>query len=390
MKITFVTFHNWETKRHGGFHALAQHCADLGHETIFFSFSRPYSTFFIQDERRNRNVLRKLIKGVYYKTEKGSKITNITWPTFAFPLPYRKLFPLKINYWLETHSFISFNKFADKWLTDTDCFIIESCESVLLYPLLRKKYPNAVIAYRPSDPLVGLLTRYIDAQELQLVKNADYNFLVNTGAVELYKKYIPDFEESCNYEILPNGIYLDEYRRCHPKPKELKGSKTVLYVGVWPVEWELVVETAKTYPDVDFYIVSPTKVEESILHQIDAIENLHYIPGIPPKDVVAWVSNCDICITPMKTGFNTSRPNMSLTAKDIKAMAARKPIITYCVNEEIKKYGISTTFTFEDFINEVGIAISEDYREYTIDFQDYDWQSIGDTFINKIEELCKI
>lgn len=41
-KITFITYHNWETKRHGGFHAFAEYTCRLGIETMFFSFSRPY------------------------------------------------------------------------------------------------------------------------------------------------------------------------------------------------------------------------------------------------------------------------------------------------------------------------------------------------------------
>lgn len=35
MKITFVTFHNWKTKRQGGFHKFAERCSLEGHEVVF-------------------------------------------------------------------------------------------------------------------------------------------------------------------------------------------------------------------------------------------------------------------------------------------------------------------------------------------------------------------
>lgn len=71
MKIVFVTYHNWETKRHGGFHALAEFACQNGHDVVFFSFSRPFKIFRAHDERLNKEVLKKLIKGIKYKVGGG-------------------------------------------------------------------------------------------------------------------------------------------------------------------------------------------------------------------------------------------------------------------------------------------------------------------------------
>lgn len=130
-KICFVTYHNWETKRHGGFHQFAQAAAQNGIETVFFSFSRPYYIRWKHEERLNKEVLDNLSIGVDYKIGKGI-IHNVTWPTLALPGVLRKFFPYKINEWLLTHSLTPFSSFKKKWLSDTECFVFESCEAVLL------------------------------------------------------------------------------------------------------------------------------------------------------------------------------------------------------------------------------------------------------------------
>ena len=45
-QIVFITTHNWQTKRLGGFHKFAEATAAKGMETIFFSFPRPYYGYY--------------------------------------------------------------------------------------------------------------------------------------------------------------------------------------------------------------------------------------------------------------------------------------------------------------------------------------------------------
>jgi hypothetical protein len=39
-KIVFLTYHNWESKRQGGFHKLAEGACERRFETVFFSFPK--------------------------------------------------------------------------------------------------------------------------------------------------------------------------------------------------------------------------------------------------------------------------------------------------------------------------------------------------------------
>ena len=85
-KIVFITTHNWDTKRQGGFHKFAEATCKAGIETVFFSFPRPYYGLFMKREQLNKTVIKTLKKGKYYSLDESSnKLLNITFPTFRLP-----------------------------------------------------------------------------------------------------------------------------------------------------------------------------------------------------------------------------------------------------------------------------------------------------------------
>ena len=385
MKIVFITYHNWDTKRHAGFHALAEYSCRQGCDVVFFSFSRPYYSFFMKDERLNKSVLCKLIKGQRYPVGKNS-ILNITWPTLSLKGRFRRLLPHFVNKWLDIHSLTPFSYFADKWLRDTDVFVFESNESVLLYKRIRKRFPNSKIVYRPSDPIVDY-NPLLSKDEIKLVTKADMNFIVTDEGAELYRNAIDKFDECCKYIILHNGIYINDYTTTYKKPAGMSDNKVITYVGVEPIEWPLVIEMAKKISNADIYIITPVSVIDSIVNAIKQIPNLHYIPGIYHKDVPAWITNSDVIITPLETDFYKRRKSILISAKNLKPIAARKPIVVYANNPALSDYGITTTYNYQDFINAVSEALNEGEREYNINLDDYNWESIGELFLNTLKKL---
>lgn len=389
MKIVFISYHNWRTKRHGGFHALAEHACKAGHEVIFFSFSRPYFSFFLKDERLNRVVMKSLISGE--RTKVGSSyITNITWPTLSLRGRLRRYTPNIINNWLDTHSLTPFKTFSNKWLCGTDCFVIESNESILLYDYIKKYHPTSKIVYRPSDPIIDYKpSTYprLAEKELELMRKFDISFIVNEEGCNLYRKYIPDFDEVCKHQILVNGIYIDDYIKPYPKPKLMKQGKSILYLGVEPIEWDLVIRTAETIKEAYIYIIIPMQISAELEKRLTNVPNLIFIPGIYHTEVPAWISNADVIITPLQTGFQERRKSFHISAKNLKPIATRKPIITYCNNPILSDYGITTTYTYEDFIEGVQNALTEGIRDYKIDLEYYNWEAIGNQFLQTISNL---
>lgn len=386
MKIVFVTFHNWETKRIGGFHRLAENAAKLGHEVVFFSFQRPYYIYFKNEERLNKNVLKKLIKGVEYNVE-GHKILNITWSTFRLPQPFYKYCPSIINKWLNTHSVINFKRFNERYLSNTDVFVFESSAGEEIFDMIRELNPNSILTYRPSDPRM-IDGASLDTVELEkhIITNSDYVFIVNKAGYEIYKRNIEDFDTKVKYSILPNGVDTHKFKQKYDCPELLTKKNTALYVGARVIEWNLIIKAAKCCNDINFIIICPEIPNPKIQSIINSMTNLYYVPGISPDDVPKWVTNCNIYIVPNPTGWYKIKP-WGITAKYYQAMAAKKAIVAYEDTDELANYGVFVSHNYDDFINDLKKAIMIK-REINYNYNLNDWEVISTIFINKLNSLC--
>jgi glycosyltransferase involved in cell wall biosynthesis len=383
-KITFLTWHNWESKRQGGFHKFAEYTCKQGIETLFFSFSRPYYIYFKKEERLNKNVLRSLSKGKEYWIGQN-KLYNFTWPTLALPNPLFKLFPEKVQRWLQKQSLVPFRNIAEK-MAGTDCFVFESCEGILLLDKIKKHFPKAKIVYRPSDPLmIEGCSPELKILETKMLETAGMNFIVNNEGIDVYKKNISDFEKRCKYIILPNGVDYDAFTKKYSIPNSLQKKNTALYVGARDIEWSLILEAAQVLPDVNFVIISPSSLPNKFKN-VTKYHNIEYISGISPAKVPSYVTNCNVIIVPNPSDRYKKKP-WGITAKYYQAMAAGKPIVAYHDTSELEKYGISVAYNYSDFIRDVKRAMSLGKTEYQFDFSSRNWNVICDKFLTSIEKL---
>ena len=225
-KIVFITAHNWDTKRQGGFHKFAEASCLTGMETIFFSFPRPYYGLLMHREQINRAVIKILSKGKRYAVSNESnagELLNITFPTFRVPDGMGRFLSDRMMNWLLMHSFRSFKRFCKKYFSDADCFVFESCEGVAFIDLLKKLFPNSKMIYRPSDPMVyaGVPER-VKEMERNILYKADLTLVVNNEGVEAYKKSVLDFDSKVKYQVLSNGIDIDSYTKEYECPDLLK------------------------------------------------------------------------------------------------------------------------------------------------------------------------
>ena len=83
-KITFLTGHNWKSNRLGGFHKFAEEAVNQGIDVVFFSFPRPYYSYFQHQELYNKKTIKQLQKGIVYNYEKAT-LKNVTFSTFKLP-----------------------------------------------------------------------------------------------------------------------------------------------------------------------------------------------------------------------------------------------------------------------------------------------------------------
>jgi len=388
MKVTFVTYHNWETKRIGGFHKFAEGCALAGHEVVFFSFERPYYIYFKKDERLNKKVLHELSKGKRFEVSNGNEtgvILNCTWPTVRIPMPWAKYIPESVVDWSAKKSLIPFRSFQETFLKGTDVFVLESV-GVPIYDLIKEYNPNAKFVYRPSDPImVDGASIKEQNQEAYVLKKCDLALLVNQAGLELYRTKMVNFDNSVNYDILSNGVDTEKFKKTYPVPTLLKKGNIALYVGALAPEWELTKKIAEACPDINFVIVCPADCPQEI--KCSSPSNIYYIPGIYPSEVPAWITNCDVFIVPYPTGMYKIRP-WGITAKYYQAMTARKPIVVYDDTDELRQFGISVNHDYDSFITNIRKAF-DNRRVIEYGLEDKDWNHINTKFIGKLEGLIQ-
>lgn len=385
-KVAFLTVHSWVSNRQGGFHKFAEACCNDGAEVVFFSFPRPYYSFFQHQELYNRKAIAALSKGVRYEVG-GSVLTNVTLPTLKLPDAASRLFPNAVADSLERFSFGGLGRFAERYFSSTDVFVIESCGAVVLFDFLKKRFPQAKFVYRPSDPLMydGALARRAKAEE-HVMLGADMTLVVNNEGLELYRRKIPQFDTHVRHAVLPNGVDIAPYRVPHDVPEFLKKDHTVLYVGAWEVEWALLFEAAARHQDFNYIVVCPNFPDEKILKKVGEIPNLTYVPGIRPEEVPAWITNCDVVMVPYVTDFYKNRP-LGITAKYYQAMAAGKPIVAYCDTPRLAEVGVSVTYEYEDFIHAVENAMEQHEAQYSFDLSEREWPRITQQFLEILRGL---
>lgn len=383
-KITFITGHNWKSNRLGGFHKFAEAACNAGIEVVFFSFPRPYYSYFMHQELYNYKTIKELQKGIKYEVA-GQSLTNITFPTFKLPNSANKILSDGMMNALERFSFASFKKFAKKWFDGTDVFVFESSDGMIFVDQLKKMYPNAKMIYRPSDPLMydGALSRYVK-NETHMMKKADLNIIVNQEGLDLYKRKIPDFDRTIKYTLLSNGVDIESYEKKYPVPELLQKGNTVLYVGAWEVEWDLLFKAADADENFNYIVVCPNYPSAEIQEKVKTCKNFFYVPGIPPKDVPAWITNCSVVMVPYVTDFYKNRP-LGITAKYYQAMAAKKPIVAYCDTPKLTDAGVTVTYTYDDFIAAVRKAIEQKSCGYSFDLSERKWENITAKFLELIK-----
>ncbi|MBQ6779617.1 MAG: hypothetical protein IJP62_00105 [Treponema sp.] len=384
-KITFLTGHNWKSNRLGGFHKFAEAACNAGIEVVFFSFPRPYYSYFMHQELYNKKSIQALQKGISYEVGK-SRLHNVTLATLKLPNGANKILSDGMMNALERFSFTSFRRFAKKWLDGTDVFVFESCDGMIFIDRLKKMYPNAKMVYRPSDPLMydGALSRYV-TNETHIMKTADLNIIVNQEGLDLYRRKIPDFDTAIRYTLLSNGVDIESYEKKYDTPELLQKPNTILYVGAWEVEWNLLFLAAEQNTDFNYIVVCPNFPSTEIQEKVKTYKNLFYVPGIPPAEVPAWITNCAVVMVPYITDFYKNRP-LGITAKYYQAMAARKPIVAYCDTPKLSDVGAAVTYTYEDFISAVRNAVSQKTCDYQFDLSDRRWENITAKFL----ELCDL
>lgn len=380
MKLVFISNHDYLAKRQGGFHVYAK-ILSKEHDVVFFSYPR---SLFIKI-RKNKLIEYDNIDYFKERIIQSDKVLNVSRLFLILPSKIQKFFPKFLIRYFHVSPYFLFKKFCKKYFDGVDCFIFESNASVIIYETLKKLYPKAKFVYRPSDPMLNSKSMgFYHKFEIDFVKKCDFVFPVNKEGVELYKKHIPNLNME-KVEIISNGIDISLYDKDYERPKEFgEYSNIACYVGARPAQWDLLEYAAYKLPDVNFFIICPENPTSSFIEECKKLRNLHFIQGIEPAKVPAFVKNADLIIIPNPTDMYKDFP-WGVTAKYYQAMYSKKRIVSYSDNENIKSLAIPVTYNYEDFVNEVKNNIGEEPVDYDFDFSSISWDKLA----LKMNEILK-
>jgi hypothetical protein len=387
LNALFLTYHNWRDNRIGGFHYLAEALAERGDAVSFFSFPRPlFSVLTSRSERTNARAMVRLLWGRSYRVGMGS-VVNFTAPTLAMPGRVGKaLGPL--NSVMSRTTVPPLQPLLRRRAPKVDVCVVESTVAVCLLDDLKQCYPQALLIYRPSDPLVASpnCPEWLAQAEKRMMATADKVLLVNEEGRETYEaRFGARFMEGVKSSVLENGVNLDAFRKSYPRPRELGANRVVLYVGAAVPDWSSMLALAKALPESTVCVVCPERPEKKWLRSIRECKNLLYLGGVPPSRVPAYVTNCSVFAVAYQPGLWRYKP-WGFQAKLQQAIAAKKPVVGINVDPALRRYGIVVAEDQESFAESVRAALTAPQTSADLpDLGTRDWEQIKARFVAHVD-----
>lgn len=373
-----LTYHLLEYTRVAGFHKISdlliKHDFNVDFVTIPFSIY----WLFKNNDRENFTNFRKLMRKIPESVEKN--VSNFSVPSFV-PFRIQEKLSIRNSKWIQL---IYWNRLKRRLKSHYDLIIIESTTAVLLFDFLRNTYPDSKIVYRPSDPLIAYSkSESLLCAESNILKNADDIWFVNKSS--------KDFCESkygcrlSKYRIIHNALISEKELKKKKQDKPIKRQKkTILYLGVFPIDYELIRRVAKKFPEVDIVIIGPYK-------DILKMNNIVFTGPLPLKEAKRLLSEAHLGIVPY---IKKGRINelFEITGKIAIYMASGLPIVAINVSRKLNEYHCHVVSSIKEFIGAVekylrkSDAVSIDYSEYLLE---YTIESFENEVSNAIEYLLQ-
>jgi hypothetical protein len=381
-----LTYHFWKSNRKGGFHYFAEAFCEMGYNVDFVLF--PYSLFRIfthrDKDRFNPRRVFGLIIGKRYRC-KNSVVRNFGFPSLVFPPKWDKF---KFNYLTLVSLYVSFFIILLRLRRKYQFVVLESTLAIVLVDIIRRFFPDTKIIYRQSDPISFVHnSRYFISFEKNVILKSDLTLFVNNRRRDYTLKAIPYSLVRNKIKILSNGVDLTSFSMGgYAKPSLYNDYKvTALYVGAFPIDWELLFYTADKLKYIHFVIITPSNIDKRIKAKINDIPNITFINGISPKQVPAFIQYSSIGIMPYAKKEKILRL-MGMHSKIYQFMYFNKPIVTYNICLEINQKGIFQSFSKEEFLSNIKAASELKNIKYDFNFEQINWENISKQFVSYL--LC--
>jgi glycosyltransferase involved in cell wall biosynthesis len=101
--------------------------------------------------------------------------------------------------------------------------------------------------------------------------------------------------------VIGNAVDIEHFRAPRPRPTDLPRGQVAVYVGTLHedrLDVELVTESARALPDVQFVFVGPDALNEASHALLRPMTNVHLLGPRPFRDVPAYLQHADVCVVP--------------------------------------------------------------------------------------------
>lgn len=237
LKIVFISYHYFGSKKKAGFHFLAKAFNDMGHDVTFTTGFFSLLSLVRNDRRiKEKGFLANILKP---RTIEGvTSIVNATLfhPAAALPNVLNNLFK----------NFVTPRKKLSRECLSADIVIFESDPS-LLYKNKLKYKKNCKVIYRVSDSLKML---GLPKQILDIEKNIAHTFT----SISCPTKVIYDSFETHNKHLLHHGIQKDFFDNDNSPTPYIKDSINHVFIGNSYLDLDFIHIASSNLPSHDFHI----------------------------------------------------------------------------------------------------------------------------------------
>jgi glycosyltransferase involved in cell wall biosynthesis len=156
--------------------------------------------------------------------------------------------------------------------------------------------------------------------------------------------------------VVPNGVDVDHFRRPRPRPPDLTGAPTAVYVGSLHdarLDVELVVELAEALPQLNVVLVGPNSLGPEARSLLASRRNVSLLGAKPYEDVPAYLQHADVIIVPHRvTPFTDSLdPIKAYECLAIPTPTVATPVAGF--REHVRELNIAATHQFSQRVADV-------------------------------------
>lgn len=269
LKITFLTYHYYNSRRKAGFHHLARAYSKLGHSVSFITL--PFSLLSIlrnDIKSKEKFFLKNLIKNMEF--ERVRSIVNFS---FSHPVDRGSEYVAK---------FLNFcfylNKKCKNEIKEADVIIFESTIGIIFFNEIKSLNQRAKLIYRMSDDMDEMqIPKFVIEYQNKILPLFD---LVSVPSYYMYTKYS---------KISPNNISIDYHgidKDKFDKPLINPYSPNTInhiFVGMSHLDENFINIASAIFPNHFFHIIGPFKNKCKR-------DNVIYYGVLPFEDTIPYIN----------------------------------------------------------------------------------------------------